>query len=496
MSFRQKDFRKIRRMESSNAVLQIILLALVFTGVNYLAARYYKRIDLTQENEHSLSLETQAYLRKIDPEQPVKIIVTLLTHSESSEEDLRTRQEVEKILREYEYHANRHGAKRLSVEYVDVFRNRERARNLASRYGLQQGDSILFACGERNRLIPAANLREIQQDTGKLVGFRGEGLFTSAILHVTRDTKDVVYFLNGHGELLLDTADPERGITEASAFMMQRNIEPRNLNLLLDGKIPSDANLVIIASPQSSYTEEEVILLQDYLNRRNGRVVIFLDPYVKHGLDELLWDWGIDVQDKLVIEPDSFSSIVQNGARLIRDFSNHPITSSIGGNHIPVLVGPCRPAQPDLGATPDETLRVTALMRSQDGSWAETDYRKEGTPAKGPTDAPGPISVASVAERQVGQQGIQIEGGKLTVFGNSNWVTNAWFNRRGNRELFHNCVLWNLDRYTLLNIPPRRVEDYELALDEKQFRELRGRLLLLPITIAVLGVVCYWTRRH
>ena len=75
-------------------------------------------------------------------------------------------------------------------------------------------------------------------------------------------------------------------------------------------------------------------------------------------------------------------------------------------------------------------------------------------------------------------------------------MTNAWFNRRGNRELFHNCVLWNLDRYTLLNIPPRRVEDYELALDEKQFRELRGRLLLLPISIAVLGVVCYWTRRH
>ena len=48
-------------------------------------------------------------------------------------------------------------------------------------------------------------------------------------------------------------------------------------------------------------------------------------------------------------------------------------------------------------------------------------------------------------------------------------------------------ILWNLDRYTLLNIPPRRVEDYELALDEKQFRELRGRLLLLPISIAVLG---------
>ncbi len=496
MSLGHRDFRKIRRMESSNAFLQIVLLAVVFAGVNYLAAHYYKRIDLTQGNEHSLSLETQAYLKKIKPTRPVQIIVTLLTHAESSEEDLRTRQEVEKILREYEYHANRHGAKRLTVEYVDVFRNRERARELAARYGLQQGDSILFACGERNRLIPAANLREMQQDTGKLVGFRGEGLFTSAILHVTRDAKDVVYCLNGHGELLLDAADPERGMTEASAFMMQRNIEPRNLNLLLEGKVPADAKLLIVASPQSAFSEEEVILLKDYLNRRNGRLLIFLDPYVKHGLGELFWDWGIDVQDKLVIEPESLSPIAQNGARLIRDFCNHAITSSIGANHIPVLVGPCRPAQPDLGATPDETLHVTPLMRSREGSWAETDYRQDSPPAKGPTDAAGPISLAVVAERQVGQQGIQIEGGKLTVFGNSNWVANAWFNRRGNRELLHNCVLWNLDRYTLLNIPPRRVEDYELALDEKQFGELRGRLLLLPISVAVLGVVCFWTRRH
>lgn len=496
MSHSPADFRKIRRMEASNALLQILLLAVVFTGFNYLAARFYKRIDLTKDNEHSLSLETQAYLGKIDPERPVKVIVTLLTHADSTEEDLRTRQEVGKILREYEYHANRYGTQRLTVEYVDVFRDRERARELAARYGLQQGDSILFTCGDRNRLIPAANLREMQQDTGKLVGFRGEGLFTSAILHVAREEKDVVYFLNGHGELLLDTADSERGMTEASAFMMQRNIEPRNLNLLLEGKIPGDAKLVIIASPQSAFSEEEVILLKDYLNRRNGRLLVFLDPYMKHGLEDLFWDWGIDVQDRLIVEPASLSPIAQNGARLIRDFSNHAITRSIGANHIPVLLGPCRPAQPDLGAPPDETLHVTPLLRSQEGSWAETNYRDEDRPAQGPEDAPGPISLGVVAERQIGQQGIEIEGGKLTVFGNSHWVTNAWFNRRGNRELLHNCVLWNLDRYTLLNIPPRRIEDYELSLDEAEFRKLRGRLLLLPICVAVLGVVCFWTRRH
>ena len=496
MNFGHKDFRKARRMETLNAILQVILLALVFLGVNYLAARFYSRLDLTRANKHSLSLESQAYLENIDPKKPVRIIVTLMTRPEDTEEDQRTRKEVEKVLREYVYHANRHGPQRLTVEYVDVFKNRERARELATLYGLQQGDSILFACEKRNRLIPAAHLRALQEGTGKLVGFRGEALFTSAILHVTRHEKDKVYFINGHGELFLDTADTARGITEASAFLMKRNIEPETLNLLLAGKIPNDAKLVVIASPQSAFSEEEVILLRDYLNRSNGRVLVLLDPYIKHGLENLFWDWGIDVQDKLVVEPASSSPITQNGAALVREFSNHQITRSIGANHIPVLVGPCRPAQPDIGAPPDETRRVTSLMRSREGSWAETDYRKPGPAKPEARDVAGPISLAVVAERQVGQQGIQIAGGKLTVFGNSNWVTNAWFNRRGNRELLHNCVLWNLDRYTLLDIPPRPVPEYELTLDALEFRELQGRLFLLPISVLVLGAICFWTRRH
>ncbi|MBT7852118.1 MAG: hypothetical protein HN675_02255, partial [Opitutae bacterium] len=105
-------------------------------------------------------------------------------------------------------------------------------------------------------------------------------------------------------------------------------------------------------------------------------------------------------------------------------------------------------------------------------------------------------SLAVVAERQVGQQGIQIAGGKLTVFGNSSWVTNAWFKSRGNRELLHNCVLWNLDRYTLLDIPPRPVQEYELTIDAQEFKELRGRLFLLPLSVLLLGAICFWTRRH
>ncbi len=496
MSTEQGDFRKIRRLESSNAFLQVLLLLAILLGMNYLAARFYTRTDLTRSNEHSLSLETRAYIEKIDPENPVRIIVTLLAKPNDTDEEIQTRLEVEKILREYAYHGNRQGTARIIVEYVDVFRQRERARELAMEYNIQQGDSILITSGERKRLIPASHLRALQERSGVLVGFRGEELFTSAILHVTRKEKDKVYILDGHGELLLDSADPERGMTEASAFLMKRNIELEPLNLLLARKVPADARLVIIASPQSEFSENEVILLKDYLRKRNGRVLVCLDPYFKHGLEDLFRDWGIDVQDKLVMEPSADRQAAQSGATLIREFANHQITRTIGASHIPVLMGACRPVQADLGAPLDESLRVTSILRTKEQSWAETDYRKLEKSLPGPRDIPGPISIAAVAERQIGQQGINIAGGRLTVFGDSNWISNAWFNRRGNRELLHNSVFWNLDRYTSLNIPPRPLKEYELTLDAEEFSSLRGRLLLLPLGILVLGGICIWSRRH
>ena len=78
MSAESGDFRKIRRLESSNSILQVLLLLAILLSLNYLAARFYTRTDFTRANEYSLSPETRAYLEKIDPENPVRIIVTLL----------------------------------------------------------------------------------------------------------------------------------------------------------------------------------------------------------------------------------------------------------------------------------------------------------------------------------------------------------------------------------------------------------------------------------
>ena len=497
MSLKSPDFRKTRRWKFTNSLLQFVLVIVIFFQVNYLGTKFYYRTDLTPDDIHSISLETQAYLQKIDPKNPVHIYVTLLPQANEAPEDERIRNQVQKILREYSYHANKDGRTRLIVQHVDIYRDSAMARELANKYNLTDGNNILITGPNRVRLIPGASLRRPNNSAQpQPLQFRGEKMFTSAILHVIEDKQDTVYFLQGHGELLLDQADPSRGITEASAFLQQRNIKPQPLNLQVTGRIPEDARLLLIASPQYSYTQEEIILLKDYLDKRNGRLLVMLDPYVNHGLEDLFREWGISVMDKLVMVPSETDSISEKGSTLVREFSDHQITKSLGTNHIPVLMGNSRPVYPDIGAPLDETRLVSSLLFSTEESWAETDYRQSGEPTPGPRDIKGPVSLGTVSERQTGQQGIHIAGGKLTVFGDSKWVTNTGFRHRGNRQLLHNCILWNLDRYTLLDIPPRPVPQFEINLDENEFSNLSKRLLLPPLGIFILGVLCFLTRRH
>ena len=56
--------------------------------------------------------------------------------------------------------------------------------------------------------------------------------------------------------------------------------------------------------------------------------------------------------------------------------------------------------------------------------------------------------------------------------------------------------MWNLDRFTLLDIPPRPIKQYEANLDSKEYARLKNRLLLPPFGIFALGALCFYTRRH
>ena len=71
-------------------------------------------------------------------------------------------------------------------------------------------------------------------------GFDGEGQLTSAISYVTSNDLPMMYNIEGHGESSLSSS--------LESSIKKGNIDVQSLNLLTEGKVPEDADCILINS--------------------------------------------------------------------------------------------------------------------------------------------------------------------------------------------------------------------------------------------------------
>jgi ABC-type uncharacterized transport system involved in gliding motility auxiliary subunit len=493
-----ESFRATRWIRTLNLVLQAVLFTTLCAGLNYLALHYSWRTDLTHARRYSLSPETLSYLK--DLARPVRVVVTL-----TEEYDAQTLTDVRSLLREYVYatQANENGA-RLSVEYLDVYQRRREAEQL----GLDQPNAILFLSGEQRRTVTTAELYRVVRQ-GAVVDkkdFRGEQAFTAAILDVSSPDRKKIYFLTGHSEQRIDDVDPRTGLSALAADLRLRNFALDTLDINFARKVPEDAALVIVAAPQGivSFEQEQ---LRQYLGTRAGRVVLLLAPDTKPGLDDLLHDWGVMVDDDVIYDTNPDSS-TETGDLIIVAYQAHPITQTMMDRVIPLTLGFTRSVRPEPGRAQGSGLTVTTLAATSQSAWGERNYRRRGVPEynpgvdlKGlpqmdPADRLG-VAVASERVQARGNLPFSVRSGRLVVVGTADLVTNSRFQGApGNYNFFLNAINWAVDRDTQLNIPPRLVERFQLALSQQELFRLRYCLLLLvPGAAALLGLMVYWSRR-
>ena len=489
---RFNEFRFARRFRSANRATQILLSLSLVLMLNLLASKYFQRIDLTQSGQYTLAAESKAYLREL--QQPVEIIVTIPRDPESPELE-QIHRDLSRLLREYEFAGLRDGTAYIKVEFVDIYRQRRRAQELANRYQLSQENIILVACGERTREIRQAELYEVKD--GQISAFRGEQVFSSAILEVSSTNTQKIYFLVGHGEMRLDDVDALRGLSQLESFLRARNFELATLDLSIDARVPDDASLLIIPSPQASLLAEEVEKLRRYMSDRNGRIIALIDPGRRHGMEDLFFDWGVLAEDMAVIDTGG-DYRAQGGDLIIRRFAEHPITAMLIEYQITALFGPPRPVRIDPAAADDERLQIQQLIGTSEHSWAERDYRRQQPPQLDPQrDRPGPISIATVSTRSSGNElGIAIPGGRLVVFGNSDFVANNRLRAFGNHSLFINAVNWAINRTSLLNVPSRALQSHQIVISERELQRTLLYFATVPLAGAAFGLLIFLIRRR
>ncbi|MCH6255913.1 GldG family protein [Puniceicoccaceae bacterium K14] len=484
------SFQSNRFMERIHAIAQVALVFVILACINYIGMRNYNRIDLTENRTYTLSAETNAYLQQLNI--PINVIVTL---SEQSKDQgiQQILNDVKGLLQEYEYATRDNGDNRISVEYLNVYQQTRRSRELE----IENPNVIVFKSETRSIEVQIQDLYLMQNN--EVRQFLGENVFTRSVLELSDESQPIVYFTVGHGEKNLKSVDPHYGASRLADELKSRNIVSREIDLSSIEQINEDASLLIIAGPVTSFLPQEQEHIRNYLKRRSGRVIILLEPGQEHGLDDLFFDWGILADDVIVVERDH-RHLISGGDIMLKRFAPHPITQELLNNNLYLITDQARSIREDPGRPTDESLKVTELIASsQTASWGEKNYNAlETAEFNRERDIPGPVKVGVLSERKVDSSlGINIPGGKIIVFGSSSFVSNNRIESAGNFFLIKNAINFALDRNTRLNIPPREISKVKLELSIKELQVSRYLIWLgPPAIIGLLGLAIYLIRRY
>jgi hypothetical protein len=321
---RRPSFSKGRKWTFSlNVILTCLALLAVVAMVNYLAARHYTRIPVSGAAQNVLSPLTRNVLASITNE--VRVVL-FFAKSEPLYDS------VWSLLKEYKY-ANSH----ITVEAVDPEKQPAAAQLLMARYQnkISNRNLVLFDCNGRTKTVSQTELSEVDVNpllTGKKevrrTHFKGEIMFTSALLNVVSQRSLKAYFLQGHGEHKAGSDEKLNGYSSFANVLRENNVFYDNLSLLGPTDIPLDCNLLIIPGPTDALSQEELEKIDRYL-KQGGRLFVLFNCRSlpkKIGLEKVLANWGVAVGNNVVIDPENTES---SQDIVVCQLGTHPLVKTL-----------------------------------------------------------------------------------------------------------------------------------------------------------------------
>lgn len=437
-----------------------VIMSLAFVGIliisNVLAYQYPKQLaDLTEEQANTLAPEMLAAIETL----PGSIHATAFFSQNRSTES------ADKLLSNIK--ANSGG--RFDYEFLDPDRNPALVQEL----GITGDGKVLLEMGERKEIAASATEDEILR----------------AMIRLINPEERVVYFLTGHGEPGIDQVNEDNtAFTRAKATLESKNYVVLTLNLLAENQVPEDADLIVIAGPAQPITGNEVRLLRGYLND-GGSIFVMENPVPLTDFGEepdlladmLVNDWGISLNGDVVIDLENADPGIAVGAYYD---SVHPITRKMNAL---VTFFPLTRSLSIVNAV--ENVQTSQLIQTTERSWGETDINNPGFDEG--IEAPGPMLLVAAGENTG-------SGGRVVVFGTSQFASDQYFDSFGNGDLFANSVDWAAEQENLTNITPKQ------TITRTFLPASQGRILFLmfisacaiPGIFLALGIYTWILRRR
>ncbi len=326
-----------KRKDSSPVTSVIIVLAILLV-LNLISINLFARVDLTDSGIYSLSNASKNLMKNLSDRVLVKCFFTKDLPPPYNQNARYLKDQLA------DYRAYSGG--KFEFEFIDPAE--EGAEDEAQSYRIPpvqvnayESDrleikkvymGIVFLHGDKTEVLP------VLQSTDGL-----EYEISRAVRKVTSASMPRIAFVTGHGE-----ADLQQDLKNLNgALSREYTIEPITLSDIKE--IPASFDAVLILSPRSPYSDWELYVLDKYV-MQGGKLGVFLDKYdcdiqnnnckkVETGLDDFLKNYGIGVNDDIVLDARCSRIGVQQQTGFFRvknmvDFRYFPLVTNLDEGNI------------------------------------------------------------------------------------------------------------------------------------------------------------------
>ena len=482
---------------SLNMLLALGAVVALLAMTNYLASRHFTRWSLSDQAQTQLSPLSLRVLNAVTN----PVTVTLYFDKRDALYSLS-----HNLLKSYRY-AN----PLIEIKVVDYVKEPGDAQlvKIKHKLGETDRDLVIFESQGRPYKIYQGELSDIdiqplvrgESKEVKRTSFKGEAMFTSAILSVISARQPKAYFLDGHVEHNPEADDGLMGYSRFAGVLRENNVIFNRLSLDGPQDIPADCSLLIIPGPRTALDQAVLDKINRYLKQGGRLFVMFFSTAgtaKPTGLETMLSEWGVKVGEDVVIDEKKSMSDTK-GDFVTSTFGTHPLIKPLLQGFQLYTILPRSVAKDTKRAAGTDAPQVEQLLYSSEGGRILSDIRPDGRMLASTKDFIGNVSLM-VAVEKGGIRNVSADRGttRIVVTGESLFLANNAIDREGNRQFATHAINWLLARNDLLvAVPPRPMSEYKLTMTAAQMSSARWILMgALPGFILFIGGLVWLRRRR
>ena len=489
----QERFSRRSSRQGLGAMVNVLLGIAIVVGLSFLSSkpRFNPSVDLTRDQVNTLSEQSK---NVIDQLNKANVNVTALAFFG----DEMTKAKFRSLAELYIF-----AGAPLDVTYIDP--NIDPMKALAE--NVTTDGTVILKAGEQD---------------ARVTTFTEEKL-TNGLMKILKPSDKTVYFLAGHGERDIESEDIE-GYKLAKMELESERYNVKQLKLLEVDAIPEDADLLIIAGPKYDFSEQELKMLDSYLQQARTLLVMLDAMNPLDRLTKFLSRYGFQYNnDLLILHPEDgrIQTIGMQNVAIVSEFDDFsPVTSQFAERGaVDVLLENARSIS--LIEDNETGAQLTVLGRAHNGNFRVTDV-KSAADLSNLDDSRivlgnepvlvsanlqvGGDKLASASDRSGDQEKsdshpeMESQSAKelrLIAFGSSELATNLWLQRgMQNLDLFVNTVNYLLQDEDYITIRAKDVTDASLQLSSlsSQFN-LMFLVWIYPFLFLGYGIF-HWMKRR